>query len=52
MLGTVEALCHAGNEIACATRSCDDFKHHPEQLVLLYDESIFDENGKINIHIM
>ena len=27
------------------TRGCEDFKHHPEQLVMLYDDSPFDEDG-------
>jgi hypothetical protein len=46
-IGAVKELCHIddGDEIVIETRSADDFKHHPEQIVLESDDSPFDEDG-------
>lgn len=44
-IGTVEAMCHVDGEIATETRCCRDFTHRPEQVVLLYDECPFSEDG-------
>ena len=44
-IGTVEQMCHVEGKIVTKTRSADDFQHHPEQVVLLYDGCPFDEDG-------
>lgn len=43
-IGTIEELCHNGEEIS-QTKSSIDFKHHPESIVLLRDYCDFDEEG-------
>ena len=44
-IGTVKEMCHVKGEIVTETRSADDFQHHPEQIVMLYDGSPFDKDG-------
>ncbi len=43
--GTVEEMCHVDGEVVTETRSGNDFKHHPEQVVALYDYAPYDEDG-------
>lgn len=43
--GTVEQLCHANDEVISETRNVMDFKHHPEQVVLLRDGPPYSEDG-------
>ncbi len=43
--GTIEEMCHVDGKIGTETHSADDFKHHPEQVVLLCDHSPYDEEG-------
>lgn len=42
---TVAELCHDGDEVLDETRSADDFKHHPEQVVLMSDHCPFSDDG-------
>lgn len=44
-LGTVEEMCHVDGETITDTRSSQDFKHHPEQVVMIYDVSPYDVYG-------
>lgn len=47
-ISTVKELCSASNgEEIQTTRSCLDFKHHPEQIVLLKDLCPFSKDGDI-----
>lgn len=42
---TVENLCHVDGEVCTETRDVTDFKHHPEQVVLLLDSSPWTDEG-------
>jgi hypothetical protein len=51
-LGTVEEMCHVDGEIITETRSSEDFKHHPEQVVMLYDIFPYDKDGNMFYEII
>lgn len=44
-IDTVKELLHVGDEITLETRSTLDFKHHPEQLILMADYCSFGAKG-------
>jgi len=44
-IDTIENLCHTNGEIDQETRSADDFKHHPEQVVVMVDWSPYSSDG-------
>ena len=44
-INTVEYYCHIDGEVITQTRTCEDFQHHPEQVVLLRDGSGVGEYG-------
>ncbi len=42
---TVQYFFHDGEEVCQETRSAEDWKHHPEQFVLLADDHPFSDQG-------
>lgn len=44
-VGTVKDWCHEDGYVEVETRNADDFKHHPEQIIILTDGSPFSEDG-------
>lgn len=46
-MGTVAYMCSSldDDEVTTQTRGSDDFQHHPEQVIMLYDYSPYDEDG-------
>ena len=43
--GTVEEMCHVDGSVETPTHSADDFRHHPEQVILLEDGSPYSKDG-------